>query len=80
MIQLLGAASPIISALFKTVDKVVDSKEEKDRIKGEIQEQALAGEMKEISTAANIISSVNSFASDSTINTPLLVAATTKSS
>ena len=55
MIQLLGAASPIISALFKTVDKVVDSKEEKDRIKAKIQEQALAGEMKEISTAANII-------------------------
>ncbi len=49
MIQLLGAASPIISALFKTVDKVVDSKEEKDRIKAKIQEQALAGEMKEIS-------------------------------
>ena len=30
MIQLLGAASPIISAMFKTVDKVVDSKEEKE--------------------------------------------------
>ena len=55
MIQLLGAASPIISALFKTVDKVVDSKEEKEKIKAKIQEQALAGEMKEISTAANII-------------------------
>ena len=52
MIQLLEL---IISALFKTVDKVVDSKEEKDRIKAKIQEQALAGEMKEISTAANII-------------------------
>ena len=55
MIQLLGAASPIISALFKTVDKVVDSKEEKEKIKAKIQEQAIAGEMKELSTAANII-------------------------
>ena len=55
MIQLLGAASPLISTLFKTVDKVVDSKEEKERIKAKIQEQALAGEMKELSTAADII-------------------------
>ena len=55
MLQLLGAASPLISALFKTVDKVVDSKEEKERIKAKIQEQALAGEMKELSTAADII-------------------------
>ena len=55
MLQLLGAASPLISALFKTVDKVVDSKEEKEKIKAKIQEQALAGEMKELSTAADII-------------------------
>ena len=55
MIQLLGAASPIISALFKTVDKVVDSKEEKEKIKAKIQEQVITGEMKELSTAANII-------------------------
>ena len=55
MLQLLGAASPLLSALFKTVDKVVDSKEEKEKIKAKIQEQALAGEMKELSTAANII-------------------------
>ena len=55
MIQLLGAASPLISAMFKTLDKVVDSKEEKEKIKAKIQEQAIAGEMKELSTAANII-------------------------
>ena len=55
MLQLLGAASPLLSALFKTVDKVVDSKEEKEKIKAKIQEQALAGEMKELSTAADII-------------------------
>ena len=41
--------------MFKTVDKVVDSKEEKEKIKAKIQEQALAGEMKELSTAADII-------------------------
>ena len=55
MIQLLGAASPIISALFKTVDKVVDSKEEKEKIKAKIQEQVISGEMKELQSAASII-------------------------
>ena len=55
MIQLLGAASPIISAMFKTVDKVVDSKEEKEKIKAKIQEQVISGEMKELQSAANII-------------------------
>ena len=55
MLGILGAASPLLSALFKTVDNVVDSKEEKEKIKAKIQEQALSGEMKELSTAANII-------------------------
>ena len=55
MIQLLGAASPIIGALFKTVDKAIDSKEEREKIKSNIQQQVMAGEMKELSTAANII-------------------------
>ena len=55
MIQLLGAASPLISAMFKTVDKVVDSKEEKEKIKAKIQEQVISGEMKELQSAANII-------------------------
>jgi hypothetical protein len=35
MIQLLGAASPLISAMFKTVDKVVDSKEETPELEPE---------------------------------------------
>jgi hypothetical protein len=55
MLGILGAASPLLSALFKTVDNVVDSKEEKEKIKAKIQEQALSGQMKELSTAANII-------------------------
>ena len=55
MIQLLGAASPLISAMFKTVDKVVDSKEEKEKIKAKIQEQVISGEMKELQSAANIL-------------------------
>ncbi len=55
MIQLLGAASPLISAMFKTVDKVVDSKEEKEKIKAKIQEQVISGEMKELQSAASII-------------------------
>ena len=55
MLGILGAASPLLSALFKTVDNVVDSKEEKEKIKAKIQEQALSGQMIELSTAANII-------------------------
>ena len=55
MLQLLGAASPIIGALFKTVDKAIDRKEEREQIKSNIQQQVMAGEMKELSTAANII-------------------------
>ena len=55
MLNLLGAASPIIGALFKTVDKAIDSKEEREKIKSNIQQQVMAGEMKELSTAANII-------------------------
>ena len=51
MIQLLERFSYYI-CIIKTVDKVVDSKEEKDRIKAKIQEQALA----ELAfTVANII-------------------------
>ena len=55
MIQLLGAVSPIVGALFKTVDKAIDSKEEREKIKQTIQQQVMAGEMKELTTAANII-------------------------
>ena len=43
MIQLLGAASPIIGALFKTVDKAIDSKGAR-KIKSNIQQQVMAGD------------------------------------
>lgn len=55
MLNMLGAVTPIVSALFKTVDKAIDSKEEREKIKQTIQQQVLAGEMKELTTASNII-------------------------
>lgn len=55
MLNMLGAVTPIVSALFKTVDKAIDSKEDREKIKQTIQQQVLAGEMKELTTASNII-------------------------
>ena len=55
MLNMLGAVTPIVGALFKTVDKAIDSKEEREKIKQTIQQQVLAGEMKELTTASNII-------------------------
>ena len=55
MLNILGAVTPIVSALFKTVDKAIDSKEDREKIKQTIQQQVLAGEMKELTTASNII-------------------------
>ena len=37
MLNMLGAVTPIVGALFKTVDKAIDSKEEREKIKQTIQ-------------------------------------------
>jgi hypothetical protein len=52
MLNLLG---PIAGALFKTVDKVIDNKGEADKIKQDIQQRIIAGELKELEGAAKII-------------------------
>lgn len=52
---MLNIITPIIGSLFKTVDKVIDNKAEGDKIKAKIQEQLLAGELKELEGAAKII-------------------------
>ena len=52
MLNLIG---PIAGALFKTVDKVIDNKGEADKIKLDIQQRIIAGELKELEGAAKII-------------------------
>ena len=52
MLNLIG---PIAGALFKTVDKVIDNKGEADKIKQDIQQRIIAGELKELEGAAKII-------------------------
>jgi hypothetical protein len=52
---MLNIITPIVGSLFKTVDKVIDNKADGDKIKAKIQEQLLAGELKELEGAAKII-------------------------
>ena len=52
---MLNIITPIVGSLFKTVDKVIDNKTDGDKIKAKIQEQLLAGELKELEGAAKII-------------------------
>lgn len=52
---MLNFITPIVGSLFKTVDKVIENKAEGDKIKAKIQEQLLAGELKELEGAAKII-------------------------
>jgi len=52
---MLNLLTPIIGGLFKTIDKVIDNKADGDKIKAKIQEQLLAGELKELEGAAKII-------------------------
>lgn len=52
MLNLIG---PIAGALFKPVDKVIDNQGEADKIKQDIQQRIIAGELKELEGAAKII-------------------------
>jgi len=52
---MLNIITPIVGSLFKTIDKVIDNKTDGDKIKAKIQEQLLAGELKELEGAAKII-------------------------
>ena len=55
MINMLGAVAPLVKTLFKTIDKVIDNKQDADKIKKTIQEQLLSGELKELEAQAKII-------------------------
>ena len=52
---MLNVITPIIGSLFKTVDKVIDNKADGERIKANIQQKLIAGELKELEGAAKII-------------------------
>tara|TARA_R100001463_G_scaffold26374_1_gene61853 strand:- start:9435 stop:9821 length:387 start_codon:yes stop_codon:yes gene_type:complete len=55
MVGLLGAVAPMVKTLFKTIDKTIDNKAEAEKIKQNIQQQLLSGQLKELEAQASII-------------------------
>jgi hypothetical protein len=55
MIGVLGAVAPMVKTLFKTIDKTIDNKAEAEKIKQNIQQQLLSGQLKELEAQASII-------------------------
>jgi|TARA_R110000744_G_scaffold380286_1_gene500554 hypothetical protein len=52
MLNLIG---PIAGALFKSIDKVIDNKGDAEKLKANIQQRIMAGELAELEGAAKII-------------------------
>ena len=48
MIGILGAVAPMVKTLFSTIDKTIDNKAEAEKIKQNIQQQLLSGQLKEL--------------------------------
>ncbi len=46
---------PVVSGLFGVIDKAVEDKDAAAKIKGRLQEMVLAGQMKEIEAAAQVV-------------------------
>ena len=55
MIGILGAVAPMVKTLFKTIDKTIDNKAEAEKIKQNIQQQLLSGQLKEHEAQAAVI-------------------------
>ena len=55
MIGILGAVAPMVKTLFSTIDKTIDNKAEAEKIKQNIQQQLLSGQLKELDAQASII-------------------------
>ena len=55
MLGVLGAVAPMVKTLFKTIDKTIDNKAEAEKIKQNIQQQLLSGQLKELEAQASII-------------------------
>ena len=52
---MLPLLAPAVKAIFSTVDKVITNKAEKEKIKAQIQQKIITGDMKEIESAAKVI-------------------------
>lgn len=55
MLGVLGAVAPMVKTLFNTIDKTIDNKAEAEKIKQNIQQQLLSGQLKELEAQASII-------------------------
>ena len=55
MLGVLGAVAPMVKTLFSTIDKTIDNKAEAEKIKQNIQQQLLSGQLKELEAQAQII-------------------------
>ena len=55
MLGVLGAVAPMVKTLFSTIDKTIDNKAEAEKIKQNIQQQLLSGQLKELEAQAKII-------------------------
>ena len=55
MIGILGAVAPMVKTLFSTIDKTIENKAEAEKIKQNIQQQLLSGQLKELEAQASII-------------------------
>ena len=55
VLGVLGAVAPMVKTLFSTIDKTIDNKAEAEKIKQNIQQQLLSGQLKELEAQAQII-------------------------
>tara|TARA_B100001057_G_C22843047_1_gene947864 strand:- start:2325 stop:2711 length:387 start_codon:yes stop_codon:yes gene_type:complete len=55
VLGVLGAVAPMVKTLFNTIDKTIDNKAEAEKIKQNIQQQLLSGQLKELEAQASII-------------------------
>ena len=55
MLGVLGAVAPMVKTLFSTIDKTIDNKAEAEKIKENIQQQLLSGQLKDLEAHAQIL-------------------------
>ncbi len=52
---MLGAVAPMVKTLFSTIDKTIDNKADAEKMKQNIQQQLISGQLKELEAQASII-------------------------
>ena len=55
MLNVLGAVAPMVKTLFSTIDKTIDNKADAEKMKQNIQQQLISGQLKELEAQASII-------------------------